>query len=142
MKLAGDSTGIETAVAKTTVAIYVQRSFYPLKIGEGTTDENGEATIEIPNGLPGDAKGSITLLARLDENEDYGFFDDIALPVAAADDSYGFFDDEPAPASAAGQGSDNPGYGFFEDTPQQVSEKESEQGYGFFTQPPTPAVVP
>lgn len=72
VKLTGDSTGIETAVAKATVAIYVQRSFYPLKIGEGTTDENGEATIEIPKGLPGDAKASITLLARLDENEDYG----------------------------------------------------------------------
>jgi hypothetical protein len=43
-----------------------------LKLGEGKTDEAGEASIEIPNNLPGDAKGNITLLAKLDENEVYG----------------------------------------------------------------------
>jgi hypothetical protein len=46
--------------------------FSALKLGEGKTDEAGEALIEIPNNLPGDAKGNISLLARLDENEVYG----------------------------------------------------------------------
>src|SRR6187399_3038153 len=49
-----------------------------IDLGTGTeqavpeTDEAGEATIEIPNNLPGDAQGNITLLAKLDENEVYG----------------------------------------------------------------------
>jgi hypothetical protein len=54
------------------LGIFVHRLFNPLKVGEGTTDENGEATVEIPGKLPGDAKGNITLLAKLDENELYG----------------------------------------------------------------------
>jgi len=50
----------------------VHRLFYPLKVAEGTTDENGEASAEIPNNLPGDPKGNLTLIGRLDENETYG----------------------------------------------------------------------
>jgi hypothetical protein len=72
VKLVDVSTGTETPVPETLVGIFVQRMFNPLKIGEGTTDENGEAKIEVPNKLPGDAKGNITLLAKLDENELYG----------------------------------------------------------------------
>ena len=62
----------DTAIKGTVVGIFVHRSFSLLKIGEGTTDDNGEATVEIPNSLPGDAKGNITLLAKLDENETFG----------------------------------------------------------------------
>ncbi len=64
--------GADSAIKGTVVGIYVKRSFSPLKIGEGTTDENGEATVEIPNNLPGDANGNITLLAKIDENETFG----------------------------------------------------------------------
>ena len=64
--------GTGAAVAKATIGVFVKRSFYPLKIGEATTDENGEASVEIPASLPGDVKGDITVLARLDENEIYG----------------------------------------------------------------------
>ncbi len=60
------------AVAKTNVGVFVKRAFFPLKVGEGTTDENGEATVEIPKNLPGDAKGNIVIIAKLDENETYG----------------------------------------------------------------------
>ena len=66
------STGTETAVPETDLGIFVKRHFKPLKIGEGKTNENGEVSVEIPNNLPGDAKGNITLQARLDDNEDYG----------------------------------------------------------------------
>ncbi len=69
-KLTDAVTG--TPVTKATVGIFVKRAFFPLKVGEGTTDENGEVTIEVPKNLPGDAKGNITLIARLDENEIYG----------------------------------------------------------------------
>lgn len=59
-------------VAKTTVGVFVQRQFTPLKLGEAATDENGEAVIEIPANLPGNAKGAIDLIAKVDENETYG----------------------------------------------------------------------
>ncbi|MFN8242684.1 MAG: hypothetical protein U0X40_01410 [Ferruginibacter sp.] len=72
VKLTDLADGKETPVDKTTVGVYVKRSFFPLKLGEGTTDETGTATIEIPQQLPGDARGNITLMARLDENELYG----------------------------------------------------------------------
>ncbi len=72
VKLVDVATGTEIPVPETALGIFVQRSFNPLKIGEGTTNENGEATVEVPNNLPGDAKGDITLLAKLDENEVYG----------------------------------------------------------------------
>jgi hypothetical protein len=72
LKLVDLSTGTETAVPETELGVFVKRLFNPLKLGDGKTDETGEAIIEIPKDLPGDAKGNITLLARLDENDVYG----------------------------------------------------------------------
>ncbi len=72
VKLVDVGTGNEMPVKEIALGIFVKRSFLPLKVGEGTTDENGEAIVEIPNNLPGDAKGMITLLAKLDESELYG----------------------------------------------------------------------
>jgi hypothetical protein len=72
VKLIDLSTGAETAVPETDLGVFVKRLFSALKLGEGKTDEAGEVSIEIPNNLPGDAKGNITLLAKLDENEVYG----------------------------------------------------------------------
>jgi len=72
VKLIDLSTGTETAVAETDLGVFVKRMFSALKLGEGKTDAAGEALIEIPNNLPGDAQGNITLLAKLDENEVYG----------------------------------------------------------------------
>lgn len=72
VKLVDLSTGEEKPVPETAVGLFVKRSFYPLKIGEGNTDENGETSIEVPANLPGDNLGNITLLAKLDENETYG----------------------------------------------------------------------
>lgn len=72
VKLSDIGLGEATPIKEATIGIFVKRSFLPLKVGEGTTDENGEATIEFPNDLPGDPKGNLTLIARLDENEIYG----------------------------------------------------------------------
>ena len=72
IKLIDLSTGSEKGVAETDIGVFVKRLFSPLKLGEGKTDEAGEASIEIPNNLPGDSHGNITLLAKLDENEVYG----------------------------------------------------------------------
>lgn len=72
VKLVDLGTGEEIPVKEAAAGIFVKRSFLPLKVGEGTTDEEGKATIEFPNGLPGDAKGNLTLIGRIDENEIYG----------------------------------------------------------------------
>ena len=72
VKLIDLSTGTETAVPETDLGVFVKRLFSALKLGEGKTDEAGEASIEIPNNLPGDSHGNIALLAKLEENEVYG----------------------------------------------------------------------
>ncbi|MGF2413964.1 hypothetical protein [Ferruginibacter sp.] len=72
IRLIDMGTGTETPVPEITLGVFVQRLFNPLKLGEGATDENGETSVEIANNLPGDAKGNITLMAKLDENEVYG----------------------------------------------------------------------
>ncbi len=72
VKLVDIGTGEEIPVPETLVGIFVKRHFNPLKVGEGTTDENGEALVEFPLGLPGDTAGNLTLIAKLDENEVFG----------------------------------------------------------------------
>ncbi|KAF0242359.1 MAG: hypothetical protein Q8K64_06950 [Sediminibacterium sp.] len=71
-KLIDISTGVETPVPEAAIGLFVKRTFNPLKIGEGTTDANGEISIEVPKQLPGDANKNITLIVKLDENELYG----------------------------------------------------------------------
>lgn len=72
LKLIEIGTGTEVPVKEVTLGVFVNRSFNPLKLGEAATDESGEMSVEIPNNLPGDANGNITLSGRLDENEIYG----------------------------------------------------------------------
>lgn len=79
VKLSGAGNDTGSAIKDVVVGIYVKRSFFPLKVGEGTTDENGEATIEFPNGLPGNANGELTILGRVDENETFGNLEDSSV---------------------------------------------------------------
>lgn len=72
LKLIDLSASAEMPIKETDLGVFVKRLFNPLKLGEGKTDEAGEAVIEIPGNLPGDAKGNLTLIGRLDENETYG----------------------------------------------------------------------
>ncbi len=88
VKLVDVGAGNEVPVKETELGIFIKRSFLPMKIGTATTDENGEASLEIPYNLPGDAKGYITLLVKLDENETYGNLEASAMqpwgiPVSA-----------------------------------------------------------
>lgn len=72
IKLLVPGAEADSALKDLTIGLFVKRSFNPLKIGEGTTDENGEVTIEVPANLPGSEKGDLTLIARLDDNEVFG----------------------------------------------------------------------
>ena len=68
--LAGGKGG--APIPEMEVGLYVKRLFSYLKVGEGTTDENGEVVIAFPTDLPGDAQGNLTIVARVDEHEDFG----------------------------------------------------------------------
>jgi hypothetical protein len=63
----------EVPVGKETVLLYVPRLFSLLKIGEVTLDENGSGTLEFPNDIIGDTLGNLNLLARIEENDRFGF---------------------------------------------------------------------
>jgi hypothetical protein len=71
VKLVDLSTGTEMPIAETVVGLFVKRQFSSLKIGEGTTDTNGEVTIEVPKHLPGNDKQELVLIARVDEHENF-----------------------------------------------------------------------
>ncbi|MFM2439579.1 MAG: hypothetical protein RLZ16_577, partial [Bacteroidota bacterium] len=55
-KIMDISTGAEVPVPEAAIGLFVKRTFNPLKIGEGTTDINGEVAIEVPKNLPGNEK--------------------------------------------------------------------------------------
>ena len=69
-----DATGKETAVKDVDVHFYVKKSFglLPLEGDFTTTDESGKATVEFPNDLPGDASGNVTVIAKVEDNDELG----------------------------------------------------------------------
>lgn len=85
LRLVDLTTG--TAIPDATVGLYVKRSFFPMKIGEGKTEADGTVSIEVPKTIKGDSVGNLTLLGRLEENEDYGMLEsavvkDWGIPVS------------------------------------------------------------
>ncbi len=49
----------------------VARLFSILPIGQIETDENGMASLEFPNDIPGDSTGAITVIARIEDNDNF-----------------------------------------------------------------------
>lgn len=70
--LVDESQSEEARIAETDIGVFVKRTFNPLKVGEGASDENGELIVEFPADLPGDDKGNLTVIARVEDTEDYG----------------------------------------------------------------------
>jgi hypothetical protein len=68
-----DSKGQEVTLPKETVLLYVPRLFSLLKIGEVTLDDEGKASFEFPNDIVGDTLGNLKIIAKIEENEKYGF---------------------------------------------------------------------
>lgn len=54
------------------VMVYVPRMFSMLPVGEATLDENGSASIEFPNDIPGDKESNITIISRFEEHPSFG----------------------------------------------------------------------
>ena len=59
-------------LAEADVVIFIDRLFSKLKVGEGTTDEDGVAEINFPLDLAGDDKGNLHITAYVEEYEEYG----------------------------------------------------------------------
>jgi hypothetical protein len=68
-----DAKGQDQALQKETVILYVPRLFSLLKIGEVSLDENGKGSFEFPNDIVGDTLGNLKIIAKIEENEKYGF---------------------------------------------------------------------
>ena len=54
------------------ISLFVHRLFRPLKVGEGTTDEDGMTTVSFPMGMPGDPEGNLEIYAFLEDHSDFG----------------------------------------------------------------------
>lgn len=65
-------TAGEAPIAEADVALYVKRMVGRLKVGEGTTDEDGNVDIEFPTDLAGDDKGNLYITAMIEDFEEYG----------------------------------------------------------------------
>ena len=59
-------------VPKESVIIYVPRMLSYLKIGEITLDENGTGSVEYTGGLVGDSLGNLLVVAKIEENDNFG----------------------------------------------------------------------
>jgi hypothetical protein len=70
-----DVEGNMVPVEELDVMIGVQRLYSILPIEELETDEDGMAELEFPNDIPGDADGSITITARVDDSDEFGTVD-------------------------------------------------------------------
>lgn len=55
------------------VVFLIKKSFGSLPLGDAvTTDENGEAVANFPTDIPGDPQGNVTVLAKVEENDQTG----------------------------------------------------------------------
>lgn len=62
--------------AEVAVKLYVKRMFGDLQIGSDvSTDENGDANFEFPSDIPLNAEGNLLVLAKVEDDENYGSFE-------------------------------------------------------------------
>ena len=69
-----EKTGKLVPGAKMPLKCFVKRSLCSLPVGEDLhyTDSTGHVAINFPNDIPGDAKGTLTVIVKLDEDDNYG----------------------------------------------------------------------
>jgi hypothetical protein len=73
-KVTAKLTNAGAAVTGIDIHFYAKKSFglLPLEGDNITTDDNGEATIDFPADLPGDASGNVVVMARVEDDENLG----------------------------------------------------------------------
>lgn len=67
-----DAEGLMIPVEELDIKIGVERLYSILPLDEIETDEDGLATYEFPDDIPGDSAGSITVIARVEEHDQFG----------------------------------------------------------------------
>ena len=68
------------------VYVYVQRMFSQLKVGEGWL-QDGEATIEVPQNIPGDEQNNLQLIVKIPESEIYGTIENEGVAAWGIEDT-------------------------------------------------------
>jgi len=63
--------GEKIPVEEIDIMLGVQRLYSVLPVGEVETDEDGMGILEFPDDIPGDADGKLTIVAKIDEHDDY-----------------------------------------------------------------------
>ncbi len=89
-----DSSGNQKIIENLNLKIGVKRLYSNLYIEESRTNEKGEVRFEFPDDIPGDSIGMITVIAKVEDHEDYGTVSQIAssgwgTPVDYSDKSTG-----------------------------------------------------
>lgn len=59
------------------ILFYIKGTFSLLNIASEKSDANGKATLEFPVGMPGDTAGVLTIVVKIEENDDYGNLEDM-----------------------------------------------------------------
>jgi len=60
-------------VKGTDVHFYIKRSFSLLPVGKAIeTDENGEASVNLPMDIPGDQNGNVIVVAKIEDDDNFG----------------------------------------------------------------------
>lgn len=76
-----DPSGKVVPVPEITVAVFINKSFGMLPVeGESmATDENGEVYVPFPENMPGDNKGNVTVIAKIEDDEKVGTIETSAV---------------------------------------------------------------
>jgi hypothetical protein len=64
--------GKTVPITELPIAMYIKGTFSLLSIGQEVTDADGRATLAFPVEMPGDTLGVLTIVAKVDEHEEYG----------------------------------------------------------------------
>ena len=64
--------GETVAIPNEKISIYIPRIFSLLKIGEVSLGEDGTGTLEFPKEIVGDTLGNLSVLAKLEESDNFG----------------------------------------------------------------------
>jgi hypothetical protein len=57
------------------VMFYIKGTFSSLNFAEESTDENGIIIVPFPEDMPGDTAGLLTIVTKIEENDDYGIIE-------------------------------------------------------------------
>ena len=61
-----------TPIEELDISLYIKGTFSLLNIGQKATDEDGNIMLEFPVEMPGDTLGVLTIIAKIDESDNYG----------------------------------------------------------------------